>query len=91
MDGQPPPSLPDLQAAEKRCGRQLLQAVIAELGWCSVNFGLSVRKYVRMAVGNSPLLMLLPAEASLLGTFSGARRMGKISFYCPWGAVRCGW
>lgn len=77
IDGQPPPFLPDLQSAETLCGRPLLQTVIAELGWGCVNFGLSVRKYIRMTVGNSFPLLLLPTEASLLDTFDQTRRVDE--------------
>lgn len=87
VSGVPPSSLPSLQRAEALCGNRLLREVIAELGWERINFGLDVRKYISVSIGNSFPFMLSSAEASILKTIKEAHSMGECWLFVGHGGV----
>jgi pyruvate,water dikinase len=73
--GVPPSALASLRAAEAVCGEALLRDVIAELGWPRINLGVEVRPQIGVSVGGSLPFWVLPAEALLLESCEGARRV----------------
>ena len=77
IPGAAPPSLASLQRAEALCGNRLLREIIAEFGWASVNFGLDLRKQIKISIGKSFPFMVSPAEATLFKPVKEARPSGE--------------
>jgi phosphoenolpyruvate synthase/pyruvate phosphate dikinase len=87
ISAEPPPAVAALRKAEAFCGKRLLCEVIAELGWRCVNFGLEVRKFISITIGDSFPLMVFPGEAHIFETIEGSRRSGEYYLFVAHGGL----
>ncbi len=85
--GQPPPALPSLRRTETTCGAELLREVIAALGWHRINLGLEVTPTIGVSIGDSIPFLVSPAEAQLIASCTGARRVSESFIFIAHGGL----
>jgi pyruvate,water dikinase len=73
--GEEPEVVRPLREAERQCGRDLLLAAIASIGWSAVNRGIEVRRFVGVSLGGAFPLQLSSEEAALFDGCPGAARV----------------
>jgi phosphohistidine swiveling domain-containing protein len=73
--GAPSPIAAALRIACARCGEAVVNDLVGEFGWRRANLGLTVRPCVGVSVDGSLPFLLTPAEARLVDTLPGARRV----------------
>ena len=73
--GAPAPIAAALCLACAHCGETVVNDLVGEFGWRRVNLGLTVRPCVGVSVDGSLPFLLTPAEARLVDTLPGARRV----------------
>jgi phosphohistidine swiveling domain-containing protein len=69
--------LSDLTSAEVALGERILREVIVAAGWSRLNLGLEVRERIGLSMDGSFPLTVGPAEAALIETCTGVRRVWR--------------
>ena len=85
--GKPPPILESLLHCEKICGDYIVKEVISKLGWKIVNYGLSAKRYVSVAINGSLPLFISNSEAKFFESSVNTKRISEFYLFTAHGGL----